>query len=106
MIASNYLPDIRCGVRFPLKLAVTVRHNGKEFPAESRDISSAGALLILEQFIPIGSSIEFVISMPAENFHSGKDVLVNCTGRVVRCSPKGKHHELGVVIDEYRFLRS
>jgi hypothetical protein len=106
VIAPNYIPDIRCGIRFPLRLAITIRYNGQEYPAESRNISSAGALFHLDQFIPAGSMIEFVMAMPAGNFRSGKDVLVNCTGRVVRCSPEGNRQELAVIIDEYRFLRS
>lgn len=106
VIAPNYIPDLRCGVRFPLRLTITIRHNGKEFPAESQNISSAGALFQLDQFIPAGSTIEFIMAMPAGNFRTGKDVLVNCTGRVVRCSPIGNRQELAVIIDEYRFLRS
>jgi hypothetical protein len=105
VIAQSYLPDLRCGVRFPLRLPVTIRYNGREFRAESRNISSAGALFCLDQFIPADSSIEFIIIMPAENFRTGKDVLVNCAGRVIRCLPEGNRQELAVVIDEYRFLR-
>ncbi len=106
VIAPNYIPDLRCGVRFPIRLAITIHHNGQEFPAESQNISSAGALFLLDHFIPVDSTIEFVMAMPAGNFRTGKDVLVNCTGRVVRCSPVGNRQELAVIIDEYRFLRS
>ena len=106
VIAPSYIPDLRCGIRFPLRLAITIRYDGQEFPAESRNISSAGALFHLDQFIPAGSTIEFIIAMPTGNFRGGKDVLVDCTGRVVRCSPIGYRQELAVIIDEYRFLRS
>lgn len=106
VIGANYIPDLRCGVRFPLRLAITIHYNGQEFLAESRNISSAGALFHLDQYIPAGSTIEFTVAMPMGNFHSGKDVLVNCTGRVVRCSPEGDRQELAVIIDEYHFLRS
>ena len=51
-------------------------------------------------------TIEFIIAMPTGNLRAGKDVLVDCTGRVVRCSPVGNRQELAVIIDEYRFLRS
>jgi hypothetical protein len=97
---------LRCGVRFPLKLAITIRYNGQEFPAESRSISSAGALFHLDRFVSADSVIEFIIAMPAGDIRAGKDVLVDCTGRVVRCSPIGNRQELAVIIDEYRFLRS
>jgi hypothetical protein len=106
VIAPSSIPLLRCGVRFPLKLATTIRYNGQEFPAESRNISSAGALFHLDRFIPAESVIEFIIAMPAGNLSAGKDVLVDCTGRVVRCSPIGNRQELAVIIDEYRFLRS
>lgn len=106
VIAPSSIPDLRCGVRFPLRLPITIRYNGQEFPAESQNISSAGALFLLDQFIPADSTIEFIMAMPAGNIRAGKDVLVNCTGRVVRCSPVGNRQELAVIIDEYRFLRS
>ena len=106
VIAPSSIPDLRCGVRFPLRLAITIRYNGQEIPAESRNISSAGALFHLDRFIPADSKIEFIMALPAGNFRTGKDVLVNCTGRVVRCSPIGNRQELAVIIDEYHFLRS
>ena len=76
VIAPSYIPDLRCGIRFPLRLAITIRYDGQEFLAESRNISSAGALFHLDQFIPAGSTIEFIIAMPTGNFRGGKDVLV------------------------------
>ncbi len=98
-------PDIRCGVRFPLKLAVMVNFDGKKMPAESQNISSSGAVLELEEAIPVGAPIQFTIAMPGARLCLPKDMLVDCTGRVVRCSPVGDRHELAAMIDEYRFLR-
>jgi hypothetical protein len=55
--------------------------------------------------LPVGSTIEFTIAMPAEILGLGKDVLVNCVGRVVRCIPEGDGRAVAAVIDDYKFER-
>lgn len=54
---------------------------------------------------PVGSTIEFTISMPAKALGSDKDVHVECVGRVVRCSPSGDRVAVGAIIDEYHISR-
>jgi hypothetical protein len=92
-------------VRFPLKLPVTVRYSGKKMSAESQTISSVGLQLRLDEFIPVGATIQFTICMPKADLHLAKDVLVDCTGRVVGCSPVDHGHDLAAIIDEYCFRR-
>jgi hypothetical protein len=92
-------------VRFPLRLPVTVSFEGKKMPAESQNISSSGAVFQLDEAIPVGAAIQFTIAMPGSRLCLPKDMLVDCTGRVVRCSPMGSRHELAAMIDEYRFQR-
>ena len=58
----------------------------------------------LDEAIPVGAAIQFTIAMPGARLCLPKDMLVDCTGRVVRCSPVGNRHELAAMIDEYRFL--
>ncbi len=55
--------------------------------------------------VEVGSPIEFTIAMPASIIGTAKDVLVNCVGRVVRCSPQGDRCAVAAVIDEYKFIR-
>jgi hypothetical protein len=98
---ANCATDLRCGVRFPLRLPVIIRFEGCEFPAESRNISSAGALFRINESIPVGSAIEFIIAMPAGAIRAATDILVRCAGRVVRCSPVDDGHDLAAIIDEY-----
>ena len=69
-------------------------------------------LFTMEQGLEIGSSIAFKMNMPGGILGSPTDVVVNCTGRVVRKegngkSAKGKKSKNGVacVIDQYKFIR-
>jgi hypothetical protein len=73
--------------------------------AESLNISAAGTLFRLADALPLDSVIEFTIAMPGHTLRSANDVLVECTGRVVRCSSGVDGHEVAAVIDEYRFKR-
>jgi hypothetical protein len=103
--ATVHIPEMRNSVRFPLRLPVAVKSKQHDYQAETRDISSGGVLMELQQDMPIGSTIEFTIAMPGKILGLAKDVLVNCVGRVVRCSPEGDGRALAAVIDEYRFER-
>ena len=96
---------MRSSVRFPLHLPLSVRVESRERYTETSDISSGGVMFRADFGVPVGSTIEFTISMPAMIVGSNKDILVNCVGRVVRCSPQGDRSEVAAVIDEYRFIR-
>ncbi len=104
-MATNPIPDLRSSVRFPLHLPLKLRSEAREQVAETHDISSGGVMFHAEFEVPVGTSIEFTIAMPAKIIGSNKDVLVNCVGRVVRCFPRGDLREVAAVIDEYRFVR-
>jgi len=55
--------------------------------------------------MPIGSTVDFTISLPAEVVGADADVKVECRGRVVRSNEHEGRCGVGVVIDEYRFER-
>lgn len=95
----------RTSFRFPLKLPVAVKTPLVQHDTETANISSAGVLFEIESDISVGSPIEFAITMPADVLGTPVDVLVNCTGRVVRCSGDGENRSVAAVIDEYRFER-
>jgi hypothetical protein len=62
-------------------------------------------LFQVDSDMPIGSLVDFTISLPAEVVGADADVRVDCRGRVVRSSEDGGRRGVGVVIDEYRFDR-
>ena len=98
--------DSRSSVRFPLKLPLTVRTgDAREYFAETADISAGGVLFHTKAAIEVGTVIGFRIVLPAMVLGTNTDVLVNCSGRVVRSlDDKGKK-AVAAVIDEYRFER-
>ena len=54
----------------------------------------------------VGSTITFRIAMPASVLGTPADVLVNCVGRVIRCSDENGKKAVAAVIDEYKFERA
>ncbi len=97
---------MRNAVRFPLKLRIMVKSAAWEHETETWNVSSGGVLFEADEELCVGSAIEFAIAMPSTKLGTPADVLVNCTGRVVRCSGEGTHRAVAAVIDEYRFERS
>jgi hypothetical protein len=98
--------DMRSAVRFPLRLRISVRHEQRHHDVETHNISAGGVLFQFHEDLAVGSRIEFTIAMPAAVLGAEKDVLVNCIGRVVRCSADAAGRTVAAVIDEYRFERS
>jgi len=102
----------RSSVRFPLKLPLTVRTNdAREHFAETADISAGGVLFHTNASLDVGTIIRFRIVLPAMVLGTDTDVLVNCSGRVVRSldekdekGEKGKK-AVAAMIDEYCFER-
>ena len=95
--------EVRCAVRFPLVLPVLVSANGHELPALTRNVSASGVLIELEEPLSAGLHIRFQLRMPGPILGVQHDVLVDCTGRVVRCSIGQRQHLAAATIDEYRF---
>ena len=97
--------ELRSSVRFPLHLPVEVRAENNGVTGETQDISAGGVLFYMDAPIEAGSVIEFAISMPAHVLGTATDIVVKCSGRVVRCSKHGDRTAVAAVIDEYRFDR-
>lgn len=94
---------MRSSVRFPLQLPIAVKTKTYRQNTETKDISSGGVLFELDEDLAVGSRLEFTISIPAKILNSNQDVLVNCIGRVVRCSPTGNRLAVAAIIDDYQF---
>jgi c-di-GMP-binding flagellar brake protein YcgR len=98
--------DTRSAVRFPLKLPITVRTaDMREHFAETADISAGGVLFHTKAAMEVGATIRFRIVLPAAVLGTDTDVLVNCTGRVVRAMDEKGKSAVAAVIDEYAFER-
>jgi hypothetical protein len=105
IVKSETKNDLRCAVRFPLHLPVSMHEQGEDNHAETQDISAGGVLIHCGVDYPIGSTIQFSICMPAEKLGAENDVQVECVGRVVRCAPAGDRVAVGAIIDEYHITR-
>lgn len=97
--------DLRGSVRFPLQLPVVLHANDRVDEGITQNISAGGALILCGEEHPVGSTVRFSICMPAQSLGSDHDVHMECTGRVVRCSPEGSRVAVGVIIDEYHISR-
>jgi len=99
-------PDMQSAQRFPIKLEVSLKSNEGETKAETENISANGVLFqVVDAEMPIGSMVDFTISLPADVVGAEADVRLDCRGRVVRSFEDGGRRGVGVVIDEYRFDR-
>ncbi len=104
--------DVQGAPRFPIKLPVALKStsaaNQSEVEGktvETENISANGVLFRMDADVPVGSAVDFTISLPADVVGAEVDVQVDCRGRVVRSFEDGGRRGVGVVIDEYRFER-
>ena len=98
--------EVRCAVRFPLALPATLSAGHKERTALTRNVSANGVLFEMHDPLKVGQGIEFLIKMPGDYLGSPNDVMVRCSGRVVRCSLSQGHYQAAATIDEYRFAEN
>ncbi|MGB6248898.1 MAG: PilZ domain-containing protein [Terriglobales bacterium] len=107
--------DVQGAPRFPIKLPVALKsavsQSGVAGAAvaaktvETENISANGVLFRMDADVPVGSAVDFTLSLPADVVGAEADVQVDCRGRVVRSFEDGGRRGVGVVIDEYRFER-
>ena len=99
--------EMQSAPRFPIKLPISVKSkSGEQHQAETQNISANGVLFqVVDAEMPVGSTVDFTISLPAEIVGAEADVRLDCKGRVVRNFEESGRHGVGVVIDEYRFDR-
>jgi hypothetical protein len=100
---STARQEVRCAVRFPLTLPVVVETATGGVHALTKNVSSNGVLFELDRDLSVGVDIHFDLRMPHTVLGTPHDVLVHCTGRVVRCSLSQDLHLAAATIDEYQF---
>jgi len=105
-LARSRYTEMQSAPRFPIKLPVAVKSGGGESRTETANISANGVLFqVVDADMPVGSTVDFTISLPADIVGADADVRLDCKGRVVRNFEEAGRHGVGVVIDEYRFDR-
>jgi hypothetical protein len=104
--------EVQGAPRFPIKLPVAMKSTSAVNrsgvagnPVEIENISANGVLFRMDADVPVGSAVDFTLSLPADVVGAAADVQVDCRGRVVRSFADGGRRGVGVVIDEYRFER-
>ena len=97
--------QVRTAVRFPIKLAVTLKTPQGEVEAVTENISANGILFTGFPLPKVDSQIEFTIRMPGGVMGTTEDVSIYCIGRVVRHQCHGNESQAAAIIDEYT-LRS
>ncbi len=102
-IPAGIKQEVRCAVRFPLALPVVLNIGKTEFPAQTRNVSASGVLFAVDREIKVGADIRFSMRMPGPVLGAAHDILVHCTGRVVRCSLSQHQYFAASTIDDYRF---
>ena len=103
--ARRRYSEVQSAPRFPVKLPIHVKSQVGESDSETENISANGVLFHHDIDMPVGSSVEFTISLPADVVGAETDIRVECRGRVVRRTEDAGRRGVGVVIDEYRFER-
>jgi len=92
--------------RFSFNLPVMVKRLGggpRDLQGYTRDVSSRGAFVYLCSEAEQGTTIEFVMTLPAE-VTMADPIRVSCRGRVLRVERLERKQGVAVAIDHYDFL--
>jgi hypothetical protein len=89
--------------RFELRLPFEVVRNGSSMAVrgETKNLSSAGVLFTAEGQLPLGESIEYLITLPRTP-GMRKDVRLRCVGKIVR---EDAASAFAATLERYEFLR-
>src|SRR6202789_441572 len=96
-VGTERLGELRATVRFPLCVPITICTESGDLPAVTENISANGVLFELSTSLVVGRIVSFTIAMPAEAMGTPTDVVLHCTGRVVRCTPDVKTTHVAAV---------
>jgi hypothetical protein len=82
-------------------LEIVLNTPEREYKAVTEDVSSNGVLFSGDDLPPVGTVVDFYLTMPAEEMGGPADVLLHCTGRIVRHKKTAEKTLAAAVIDEY-----
>lgn len=92
---------VRAAVRFPLHLEIVLTTAERQYRAVTEDVSANGMLFAADELPAIGTHVKFELKMPAAIMGGTDDVLLHCTGRIVRHQQTSIKTMAAAVIDEY-----
>lgn len=102
------LDEKRRARRFDLALPVTLVSVGEKDTGQTvrtKDISSSGIFLELDEKVQSGTKVEMVVCLPEEITQAGA-VRLKCIGRIVRVDRADQRMGVAITIERYEFLRS
>src|SRR2546429_9655475 len=82
-------PDMQSAMRFPIKLPISVKSKSGDSATETQNISANGVLFQVDAEMPVGSMVDFTISLPGDGVGAEADVQPDCRGRAVRNFAEG-----------------
>ena len=100
----SHSQEVRCAVRFPLNLPVVISAGRSEYSALTSNVSASGVLFEMNSPLEVGEGIDFSLRMPGPILGTPNDVLIQCHGRVVRCSMSQSQTQVAATIDDYEFV--
>jgi hypothetical protein len=89
--------------RFELRLPFEVVRNGSPLNVrgQTKNLSSAGVLFTADGLLPLGESIEYLITLPRTP-GMRKDVRLRCVGKILR---EDAESAFAATLERYEFLR-
>lgn len=103
-VPANGKREVRCAVRFPLRMQVSITTSHGSVEALTRNVSASGVLFEMSELMPLGAEIEFTLKMPGEALGLQAEVHIDCRGRVMRSTREGAVYLTAATIDEYEFV--
>jgi hypothetical protein len=95
--------EVRCAVRFPITLPLVLSAGKGPISALTQNVSASGVSFEMSSPVQTGLEIRFSMRMPSAALGTPHDVLVQCQGRVVRCTQNQSNYQAAATIDDYQF---
>jgi hypothetical protein len=95
--------EVRCAVRFPIALPVVLSSGKGKISALTQNVSASGVVFEMNRPVQAGLEIRFSMRMSSTALGTPHDVLVQCQGRVVRCTQNQSNYQAAATIDDYQF---
>jgi hypothetical protein len=95
--------EVRCAVRLPVSLPVVLLSDKGKISALTQNVSASGVFFEMNRPVQAGMEIRFSMRMPSSALGTPHDVLVQCQGRVVRCTQHQSNYQAAATIDDYQF---
>ncbi len=85
--------------RYPLQIAIVIRHGTQEIRGITRDVSSTGVFFLADDWPGEAASIEYVLTLPPAITCLQRPVRWYCRGRVVRVETGGDGGRIGIAAE-------